>query len=364
LKPNHAARPSFVFASILALLATTSWADSGPNHRLKQTLPIKLGTSGGSAADASKAFCCGGTLGAAVMCNGALAVLSNNHVLGRSGAAATGEDAIQPGLIDVGCRANQANLVADYAGNLAPLGPSNVDAALSIARAGAVNSSGEILDVGVPCVVPKTATIGMPVAKSGRTSGFTMGTVQAVNATISVQYQKGCNSGKKFTVVFQNQVTVTPGSFLVSGDSGSLMVTNDASHQPAGLLFAGSSSIAVANPIEDVIDAFTPTCGGSFGFVGTACAANASVGLGAGPVTPDTSLASAVKERHVGHLMSDTAVLGVGVGASQGDPTTAAIVVYLEQGRSHRRLPDEIDGVPVEVVLTDRIVSRVGSCSD
>ncbi len=360
-------RMSVVFsvAVILGVLDATSWADTGADHRLKQSLPIKLGTSGGSVADTSKAFCCGGTLGAAVTCNGAVHILSNNHVLGRSGSAAAGEDAIQPGLIDSGCRANQANVVADYAGNLVPLGTANVDAALSIARPGAVNTSGEILDIGVPCATAKAVTIGMPVAKSGRTTGFTMGTVQAINATVSVQYQKGCNAGKKFSVRFENQITVTPGTFLQSGDSGSLMVTNDSNHQPTGLLFAGSSSIAIANPIQDVIDAFAPVCGGDLAFVGAACAANASLMVGmAEPDPSQIALASAVKGRHVGQLMSDDAVLGVGVGASEDDPSEAAIVLYLEQGRSHRPLPAKLDGVRVQVVLTDRIVARVGACGD
>ncbi len=366
---NHADRSTrtsvlFSLAAILGVLATTSWADTGANHRVKQSLPIRLGTSGGSVADVSKAFCCGGTLGAAVTCNGALHILSNNHVLGRSGSAAAGEDAIQPGLIDTGCRANQGSVVADYAGNLVALGTANVDAALSIARPGAVNTSGEILDIGVPCATPKAATIGMAVAKSGRTSGFTMGTVQAINATVSIQYQKGCNSGKKFSVRFEDQVTITPGSFLQSGDSGSLMVTNDANHQPTGLLYAGSSSIAIANPIQDVIDAFTPVCGGGFTFVGTACAASSSFRLGAELDPAQIDVASVIKGRHVAHLMSDDAVLGVGVGVSEEDPTEAAIVVYLEQGRSHRRLPETLDGVRVQVVLTDRIVARVGSCGN
>ena len=42
--------------------------------------------------------------------------------------------------------------------------------------------------------------------------------------------------------------------FLKSGDSGSLMV-EDVTNNPraVGLLFAGSSSYAIANPIDDVL---------------------------------------------------------------------------------------------------------------
>jgi hypothetical protein len=341
------------------LTAGASIADTGANHQTKQALPIKLGTSGGSATDRSNAFCCGGTLGSAVTCNGLLHILSNNHVLGRSGSAGVGEDTVQPGLIDSSCRTTSSNVVGDYPGNLVPLGAANVDAALSTARAGAVSSTGEILDIGVPCATPRGAVIGMPVAKSGRTSGFTTGSVQAINLNVSVTYQKGCNSGKKFNVRYTNQVSVTPGSFLQSGDSGSLMVTNDVAHQPVGLLYAGSSSIAIANPVQDVIDAFTPQCGGAFAFVGTSCASSSSL-TASTPTAGQLDVATMAKERHVARLMSTPAVLGVGVGAADDDPDEAVVVIYVEQGRPHPALPEKLDGVGVKIIRTDRIVARGG----
>jgi hypothetical protein len=143
-------------SGILVLLtaAAPSRADGGAAHRAKQALPIKLGTSGGSVSDSSKAFCCGGTLGAAVLCNGTMHLLSNNHVVGRSGTAVAGEDTLQPGLIDTSCRAAGSNIVGDYLGNLVPLGTANVDAALSVARSGAVSSTGQILNIGSPCTRP------------------------------------------------------------------------------------------------------------------------------------------------------------------------------------------------------------------
>jgi hypothetical protein len=46
-------------------------------------------------------------------------------------------------------------------------------------------------------------------------------------------------------------------------------------------------------------------------------------------------------------LMTDPAVIGVGVGA--GDkPGEAAIVVFLERGKPHRPLPAALDGVLVK----------------
>jgi len=156
---------------------------------------------------------------------------------------------------------------------------------------------------------------------------------------------------------------VTPGGFLQAGDSGSLMVTADANHQPAGLLYAGSSSIAIANPVQDVIDAFNPRCGDGFSFVGTTCAAAPSVTTSAEPTSAQVSLATMVKERHVARLMSSPAVLGVGVGAADDDPSEAVLVLYLEQGQAHPPMPQTIDGVRVKIVRTDQIVAMDGSCA-
>ena len=114
----------------MALLVTAvltpvafSFADSGAAHQAAQTVPVKLGTSGGNVKDISKAFCCSGTLGALVSRGGKSYVLSNNHVLARSGTAVAGEDVSQPGLIDNGCLPR--TLVAHYS-LAAPLGSSNV----------------------------------------------------------------------------------------------------------------------------------------------------------------------------------------------------------------------------------------------
>src|SRR5262249_38299319 len=150
--PQMPIRHAFVLTLAVALISPGALrADGGAQHQAAQDMPIKLGTSGGNVKDASKAFCCSGTLGGLVARNGAQYLLSNNHVLGRSGAAIEGEDVSQPGLIDSGCRPR--TIVADFS-DAAPLGRSNVDAALAQVRAGAVSATGEIIDVGVPASTP------------------------------------------------------------------------------------------------------------------------------------------------------------------------------------------------------------------
>src|SRR5262249_38270810 len=159
------------------------------------------------------------TLGALVSAGQTQYVLSNNHVLARQDQAVPGEDISQPGLVDTNCQ--PTIIVADFT-VASPLG-SNVDAALAELRSGQMNSSGFIEDIGVPSSTIATATVGLSVAKSGRTTGFTTGTVSSVNASVNVQYQKSCGSGKKFLISYTNQVIISSSTFSAGGDSGSLI---------------------------------------------------------------------------------------------------------------------------------------------
>ena len=57
--------------------------------------------------------------------------------------------------------------------------------------------------------------------------------------------------------------------FLNSGDSGSLMVENVTTNPRAvGLLYAGSSTSAIANPIGDVLTFISGALGGTATMVG------------------------------------------------------------------------------------------------
>lgn len=334
-------------AAALALGGASSALAQNPY----QSSNDNYGVSGGNVNDKSNAFCCSGTLGSLVSGGGGLYVLSNNHVLARSDQAAAGEDISQPGLIDNGCQVPE--IVADF--TAAPALGSNVDAAVAALRAGTMNSTGAIEGIGTISSVVKAPTVGLAVTKSGRTTGTTTGTVSSVNTSVNVQYQKGCNKGKKFTVAYTNQVVIIPGSFSAGGDSGSLIVSNDSCHQPVALLYAGSSSTTIGNPAGEVLTNVGDTLGSSVSFVGDTCSAfNDPTGQ---EWVGDDQLAYAtsVKERHVSGLMADPAVMAVGVGADAADPGRAAIVIIVEEGRAHGSLPVELDGVRVRVLRSDPI---------
>jgi hypothetical protein len=236
----------------------------GTSHTAKQTTPIQLGTSGGNVNDISNGFCCSGTLGALVQKGGTQYILSNSHVFagdvvsgGNGRVAQIGDDVNQPGLVDNNCSTSNTNLVADVSSlsTLFGSGSANVDCAIAQVRAGMVSSTGSILEVGTLSASTVAASVNQAVKKSGRTTGLTRSTISGLNATITVGYEDECG-GNSLSKQFTGQILVTntASRFLNSGDSGSLMVEDVATNPRAvGLLFAGSSSIAVANPIGAVL---------------------------------------------------------------------------------------------------------------
>ncbi len=350
-------------ACLTLSLGTLLWADSGANHQKRNQ---HFGVSAGNVNDRSRAFCCGGTAGALLQdSGGGKYALSNNHVFARSDQAAVGEQIIQPGLIDVGCRASSATVI----GSLSPyprLG-TNVDAAAAALNSGTMDATGFIEDVGH---VSGTAAagIGQSVAKSGRTTGLTTGVVEAVNATVSVQYQRGCGQGKKFVVSYQNQI-VTSGGMIAGGDSGSLLV--DSSCRAVALLFAGDSTgRAIGNPIDEVLTKLGGAMRKTLSFVtGSTCLLGSATGAAApastsrGPSQSVIELVRSVLEEHKAELLRGP-VIGVGVGRAEDNPLEAVIVVYIDRTQGVRpELPAQVRGIRIRRVSTDPFVALPG-CTD
>ena len=238
------------------------------SHTAKQTPPIQLGTSGGWRYDLANGYCCGGTLGSLIQVGGQKRILSNYHVFeadivsgGNSRVAQTGDPVIQPGLIVVGCVASSAQDVATLVVSHS-IPNNNVDCSSATIIPGMVRDDGAILEVGTISATTAAAYVGQKVKKSGRTTGLTRSTVSALNGTVSIAYENECAGGEAFTKTYTGQVFVTQkaSKFLAGGDSGSLMVEDLATNPKAvGLLFAGSSSLAIANPIGQVLSFFGAT---------------------------------------------------------------------------------------------------------
>lgn len=248
--------------------STTSVGD----HRALQVPPIMLGTSGGWGQDLANGYCCGGTLGALVRIGSSSYVLSNYHVLeadivggGNGTVASNGTSVIQPALIDVSCSAGSAQVVARlYLRSSLP--NSNVDCAVASVEPGMVRADGAIIGIGTISATTLGARMNLAVKKSGRTTGLTRSKVSGLNATIRVAYENECAGSEAFVATFTGQIVIANRGtkFLAGGDSGSLLV-EDVTNNPraVGLLFAGSSTTAIANPIDEVLGFLNATLVGN-----------------------------------------------------------------------------------------------------
>ncbi len=353
--------------------------------------PVPLGTSGGNAQDSSTSgtntFCCSGTIGSLVTRGGKLFILSNNHVMARSDLAAVGEAIIQPGLVDNNCQVagtvTAANLFQYF--NLENDPRPNVDAALAEIVPGAVDPLGTIVQLGgtangnqptdgTPNPGPGVApTVGRQVAKSGSSTGLTCGTILSIHTSINVQYQKGCNTGTQYTCDFTNQIDIGDTGFSALGDSGSLIVTQDTA-DPVGLLFAGSSTDTLANPMSVIQQQLADKdTGEQFVFAGDAS-------VGAHPVAAcsiamptaarafglegvvlsaeDRQAAADARDAHADELLARPEVLALGVGLSYDRLGKPAVLVFVGRGQPRENLPASVGGVRTRVVEVDSLRTR------
>ena len=364
---------------------TVSAGGAGVNQA-SQITPVKLGTSGGNTHDTSGNFCCSGTLGALLTRGGTQYILSNNHVLAKSDKGVIGDAVSQPGLVDNNCAAGQTvatlsqfvKLENGTGTGTPPTFTGIADAAMAKVNSGKVDSTGAILQLGPvsgglaqpapPSATVGTATVGMQVAKSGRTTGLTCSTVAAVNVDVQIDYSPACGSNATaFTIIYNNQVDMVSTSFSAAGDSGSLIV-DATTARPVALLYGGSPTDTVANPIADVLNGLADSKGVKPTFVGgadhtvSACTGNGSQpppGQGLSAATSfriaddEMNRATAAKAQFAHSLMSEPGVLGVGVTAGD-NPGEAAVLVLLEKGKPHGVIPATLNGVPTKTRSVQR----------
>ena len=356
-----------------------------PDNTNAQAAPVELGSSGGNADDfvnntsKNTITCCGGTLGSLVTRGGVQYILSDNHILARSDGATVGDAIVQPGLIDTAtCTTAGTTTVANLSqfSNLQATPSQNIDAAIAQVVAGKVDPAGKIIYLGattdsngVPVADAPQGGTGLPassvalgraVAKSGRSTGLTCSTVEATNILTSVSYTVNCDgTGTKFTVNYANQIGVIGGDFSGEGDSGSLIVTQDTA-TPVALLYGGSSTDTVGNPVADVLNFFA-SGGNNVTFVGGGAHAVVGCTLPTAPQSAKTVVpnslatevihnAAATRDLHGPELLAYPQVQAVGVGQSYDNPKEAAILFFVTQGESRTNLPAQVDGVRTRVI--------------
>ncbi len=325
------------------------------------TRPIPLGVSGGNINSTIKIGrqrgCFGGTLGSMVQdADSNQYILSNNHVLADQNKAKPGQLIVQPGLIDIEppCLKAQTDAIATFSRAIKLKfggGKNTVDAAIAAVNPGEVDSN--ILNIGSIGGSAATAAIGMGVEKMGRTTCLTIGTVEALNVKLKVNYSE-TKHPKLATFVNQILLTGSSGAFSLPGDSGSLIVTHAGCPQPVALLFAGSAdgSSTVGNPISDVLSGLNVTMVSSCTPAASPAAAQAD-GLDAkvGISQEAVASAAAVRDRHEAQLMSIAGAAGTGIGAGD-QPGQPAIEVYLEKltPKEQAGAPKEVEGIPVKLI--------------
>ncbi len=374
------------------LLNTEGISSNPATHQKELTTPVLLGSSGGNNNDYDTkgnqiVDCCGGTLGSLIQnSSGTQYLLSCNHVFARSDQASVGESIVQPGLIDNNCTPNGDGAGTTLVGILTawlPLSSSatNVDAAIAQVDSGAVNTSGEIQELGTlqaggtlaaaPPGISSTGgkgesgSLNLVVAKSGRTTGLTCASISALNLNVEVEYFKNCDETTAYlTKTFTNQIAIEGSEFSDAGDSGSLVV--DASNaEPVGLFFAGGLtntgvSEGVANPAPTVLQELGSQTGASYTFVGTTDHPVSCLNYGAATATAAQSVTLAGPQLELAQqalaqarmLINPTlGILGVATGKSSDHAGEAAVILYVDESMNVS-VPETVDGVRTEVIPT------------
>ncbi|MGK0238248.1 MAG: hypothetical protein ACI92G_001713 [Candidatus Pelagisphaera sp.] len=372
--------------------------DSGSTYvdpQVKQTGLVQMGTSGGWQYDLANGYCCGGTLGALVTDLVPVSgitntyILSNYHVLvadifdGSNGIATIGDPVVQPALIDTGCDASGSNDVGSLAAGAIPFfnksssdaldipiddGPSglayyydaNVDAGLALINDN-VDDTGAILNIGTISSNTVEADIDMRVKKMGRTTGLSSSRISGLNATINIRYENECAGESVGVATFRGQIVIENkrSKFLAGGDSGSLMVEDvDDNPRAVGLLFAGSSRTAIANPIDDVLNVFGmkmvgPVGDGTHEGVSATSASSSS----RGSAQSEIAKAKAAQKKAGSMIIKGRGIVGHAVSLNAGGQ--GVVKVYVESLSDYDRssVPAFIDGVRVEVEETGKIVA-------
>ncbi len=191
-----------------------------------------------------------GTLGCLARKGSALYILSNNHVLADSNKGKVGDPILQPGPYDGG------KVPADVIAKLSQFVPIKFGGPVNEVDCAIAQTSPKLVRPLSKCfgrisATPVACKRNLLVKKCGRTTQFTRGRITDCNATVRVGY------GPSGTAVFRNQiiiVSLTRNPFSAGGDSGSLICTN-VGNRPVGLLFAGSATHTIANPIQKVLSA-------------------------------------------------------------------------------------------------------------
>jgi len=245
--------------------------------------PVPIGVSAGHTGVTA------GTIGCRVSQGCHTYALSNNHVFANKNAGNIGDNILQPGPYDGGQNpADAIGTLYDYVeiewhpeNRFQPKPLNYIDSAIVDVAPSQVGYETPENGYGIPKAETMAAYVGQKVMKYGRTTQLTYGAVDSLNVLIDVNF--GTTSNPKYArfagqIVIEAAPDASYNDFSLGGDSGSLIVGADSAYplpdcasdpvgcndyppaaderKPMGLLFAGGGGITVANPIDDVLDAY------------------------------------------------------------------------------------------------------------
>lgn len=180
-------------------------------------------------------------------------ILSNNHVLANENNAKIGDIIYQPGPTDARNVSRRFHGWPDPVVNLPYI--ATLKKFVRLKKSGNVQDSAiakihskfvrdGLVDDMYPIINSRltgfaNAKVGSQVQKLGRTTDYTTGRVVGVNASFSVEYDFGVASFNKCVVL---------SAMSKGGDSGSII--QDMNERAVALLFAGSSRVTIANPMN------------------------------------------------------------------------------------------------------------------
>lgn len=215
--------------------------------------PVAIGVSAGNANE-----CLPGTIGCVLERGNRRFLLSANHVFARQNQGAIGEAIVQPSLpdLDPACGPAPPSAVVATLADFQTIvydgrTPNTMDAAIAEVTVppSALSCATPAGFYGLPGGGVATAVDGLAIMKLGRTTELTRGQVKAVNVKVKVTFPAG-------TALFTNQVLTSPG-FGGFGDSGSLVVTDDAARGAVGIVIGGGNNgAAIVSPIGPILARF------------------------------------------------------------------------------------------------------------
>jgi hypothetical protein len=182
-------------------------------------------------------------------------LVSNSHVFAHGGQASIGDGITQPGRLDGGAASPHVAALVDFV-TLKTAGSNQVDAAIALPDSTIDFVSGSVAGVGAFTLGGADALRpNLTVMKLGRTSGFTRGTITAIEVDHIVMESEVGNA------TFDDQIEIkgVDRAFSEPGDSGSLVLS--AQNEAIGLVFCGNEfandglGVTYANRLTKVIDA-------------------------------------------------------------------------------------------------------------